>query len=74
MDFIFVNNFCKNVDTAVILDTRYDIIPFLSSKYTIDHNQCLTHAEISNGKNCNTQWPVVMFRSAIVFSASGHIP
>jgi hypothetical protein len=61
------------MDTAVILDTRYDIIPFLSSKYTLDHNQCLTHTEISDGKNCKPQWPIVMFRLAIVFSASGHI-
>ena len=46
-----MNNFPENMDTAVILDTRYDIIPFLSSKYKLDHNQCLTHAVILNGKH-----------------------
>jgi hypothetical protein len=43
------------MDTAVILDTHYDIIPFISSKYTLDNNQCLTRAEISNRKNYETQ-------------------
>lgn len=73
MDFKFVNIFRKNMDTAVILDTRYDIIPFWISKYALDHNQCLTHAEISNGKHYKPQWPIVMFRSGVVFSASCHI-
>ena len=62
------------------------LFPFLSSKYvyttdnnqclthvyTTDNNQCLTHAEISNRKNYKTQWRIVMFKSAITFSASGH--
>lgn len=43
------------MDTAVILDIRYDIIPFLRIKYALDCNQCLTHAEISNRRNYKPQ-------------------